>query len=39
MTAYDELYVDCIMKTQGFLFLKVRDELPGVDEKCSSKIT
>jgi len=33
MTAYDELYVDCIMKTQGFLFLKVRDELPGVDEK------
>lgn len=33
MAAYDELYVSSIMKTQGKMFLNIRDKLPGVDEK------
>lgn len=33
MYAYDELQVAYITENQGELFLCVRDELPGVDEK------
>jgi hypothetical protein len=33
MSAYDEVYVAQIKLTQGKVFDKIRDELPGVDEK------
>ena len=33
MSAYDELYIAEIKHTQGKVFDKIRDELPGVDEK------
>jgi len=33
MGAYSELYVSSVMKAQGRMFIKIRDELPGVDEK------
>ena len=33
MSAYSEVYVEDIQVTQGRLFLNIRDELPGVDEK------
>ena len=33
MPAYNDVYVASVMKAQGKLFLKIRDKLPGVDEK------
>ena len=33
MSTYDSIYVAEIMHTQGKVFDKIRDELPGVDEK------
>ena len=33
MSAYNELYIEDIQVTQGRVFLNIRDELPGVDEK------
>ena len=33
MSAYSSIYVDDIQVTQGRVFLNIRDELPGVDEK------
>jgi len=33
MSAYNEVYVDDIQITQGRVFLNIREELPGVDEK------
>ena len=33
MSAYSEVYVEDIQVTQGRVFLNIRDELPGVDEK------
>lgn len=33
MSSYSELYVEDIQVTQGRVFLNIRDELPGVDEK------
>jgi len=33
MCAYSEIYVDDIVETQGDVFLLIREELPGVDEK------
>jgi hypothetical protein len=33
MSAYNEVYVSSVMKAQGKMFLKIRDKLPGVDEK------
>ena len=33
MPAYSELYVADIVEYQGYVFLNIREELPGVDEK------
>ena len=33
MSAYSDVYVEDIQVTQGRVFLNIRDELPGVDEK------
>ena len=33
MSAYSEVYVEDIQITQGRVFLNIREELPGVDEK------
>ena len=33
MSAYNELYAEDIQITQGRVFLNIREELPGVDEK------
>ena len=33
MAAYSELYVSDIIENQGYVFLNIREELPGVDEK------
>jgi len=33
MCAYSEVYLNDIVETQGDMFLIVREELPGVDEK------
>jgi len=33
MSAYSEVYVEDIQVTQGRVFLNIRDELPGVDER------
>ena len=33
MTAYSDLYVAEICRTQGYVFYNIRESLPGVDEK------
>jgi len=33
MTAYSEHYIPAVMRSQGRLFLNIREKLPGVDEK------